>query len=455
MVVEKRIAKMAYWFNTQAGVVALKTFIYRALRIISCLSLKVFFKSIETEGQLPSGKYCIVVANHPNAMVDSILIPTLLPWQVAITAKSTFTRRPTYRILMKLAGVVPIFRSIDFPNSLAVRRNTAMIEECVERLSRGEATLIYPEGESHSELRLRPCKRGAALIALKFLKERIPDGQTLDILPVSLFYSHKARFRSSAHVVFGELIRLGREDQHLTPKGLTERIEQRLRDGEMELSGFHERRSLKVLAELIQAAEPQGRAPALSTKFRDMWSLHRRLPLGSEERMQLFRRALRLRSHIRRAKLREEDIVYIVNRSKRTDALWMMALLPFTIVTVLFFSAPMVVTAILASRLTRDYEDWAANQLVPGTILISAYLCLVMILAFTLIPFTYILAVFFLVLFSTFITLSASRFSLGKLSRLLRFFLAARRRKVALLRAECLKLTRDALEVLSRSRPVG
>ncbi|HEY8377080.1 MAG TPA: 1-acyl-sn-glycerol-3-phosphate acyltransferase, partial [Nannocystis sp.] len=69
-----------------------------------------------------------------------------------------------------------------------------------ELLLRGQAVAIFPEGTSHSDPALKPLKTGAARIALGTGLE------DLVIVPVGLFYSAKARFRSDALVYFGDPI---------------------------------------------------------------------------------------------------------------------------------------------------------------------------------------------------------------------------------------------------------
>src|SRR5947208_2547107 len=69
---------------------------------------------------------------------------------------------------------VPIYRRQDAgepgPASLRTTRNDDSFARCFELLAAGEALLIFPEGQSHSDPSLRQLKTGAARLALGALQ---------------------------------------------------------------------------------------------------------------------------------------------------------------------------------------------------------------------------------------------------------------------------------------------
>jgi 1-acyl-sn-glycerol-3-phosphate acyltransferase len=163
---------------------------YRVLRAFGRLALRWFYRDVEVVGaDTLSGRGPILLAsNHPNALVDALVIGCTLRRPVTLTAKSTLLEHPITRVLFRLAGVVPLRRASD--HAAAVRaardgapaggavpvpdpaRNASAFEAVLDVLGRGGMVLLFPEGKSHSEPALAPLKTGLARIALMARDER-------------------------------------------------------------------------------------------------------------------------------------------------------------------------------------------------------------------------------------------------------------------------------------------
>ena len=136
------------------------------------------------------------VLNHPNALVDPVLLIELAPRPVVFLAKEPLFRMPVIGWFVRRLGAIPVHRRSD-PGA-DVTRNREMFARVRAELDAGGAVALFPEGTSHSDLRLRPFKTGAARIALG-----AAVNGALDVVPAALFYTSKATFRS------GVLLRLG------------------------------------------------------------------------------------------------------------------------------------------------------------------------------------------------------------------------------------------------------
>lgn len=213
------------------------SFVRRFIHAIVSLSLRLFFRRIETynESSVPYKGALIFVANHPNGLVDPSLVFVALPRKISFLAKSTLFRIPGFSYLLKVVEALPVYRRID---SADVSKNQRTFEACHDLLQEGGAIAIFPEGVSHNSPKLLPLKTGAARIALGALSGMVGDADfDLHIVPVGLYYTNKTTFRSDALLNFGEPFRVSKpsldvdgnpERQEVT--NLSDRIEKSLRE---------------------------------------------------------------------------------------------------------------------------------------------------------------------------------------------------------------------------------
>ena len=162
--------------------------------------IRVFFRRVELEGgeNLPASGPVVLVANHINGLVDGLLLMATLSRYPRFLGKSTLFRIPPLWPLLKLAGVIPVFRTID---GVSGDHNVSAFATCHDLLRRGGVVAVFPEGISHDEPTLQPLRTGAARIAL----EAAVDGEIYGVqsIAVGLVYDAKARFRSRALVRVG------------------------------------------------------------------------------------------------------------------------------------------------------------------------------------------------------------------------------------------------------------
>lgn len=161
------------------------------------------FYELDVSGQqIPDGPV-LVVANHPNALLDPLIIFRVAGRVARPLAKEPLFRHPFIGPLLKGLGGLPVYRRQDNPDLM--HQNESTFDAAVGALHAGDAVQIYPEGQSHSEARITPLKTGAARIAFRAADKadwQIP----LKITPVGLTYARKTFFRGRAVAVVGESI---------------------------------------------------------------------------------------------------------------------------------------------------------------------------------------------------------------------------------------------------------
>lgn len=160
------------------------------------VALRVFFRRVEVVGeeQVPRSGPLMFVMNHPNALVDPGILLCLAPRPVAFLAKAPLFRSPVMGFIVKAFDSIPVYRKQD-EGGVVDNRQTFHVAR--ERLLKGQAVAIFPEGVSHNDPKLKPLKTGAARIALG---AQLPD---LTIVPAGIYYGEKAKFRSDALLLYG------------------------------------------------------------------------------------------------------------------------------------------------------------------------------------------------------------------------------------------------------------
>ena len=145
--------------------------LYRFLRAIAVIALRWYYAEIVVQGaeRAPRTGPLLIVANHPNALIDPLLVGTTLSRRVLLTAKATLFENPALSALLHAVGVVPLRRAKDEGGSAQVmaERNAEAFRSVTAALRRGGTVLIFPEGISHDAPAIAPLRSGAARIALQ------------------------------------------------------------------------------------------------------------------------------------------------------------------------------------------------------------------------------------------------------------------------------------------------
>ncbi len=168
-------------------------------------AIKTFFNNISAEhaDTIPQDKPVIFTSNHPNTMMDPIIIGYSCRRNPYYFAKSTLFDHTIIRWFLKRIQLVPVYRREDNPNQM--HRNVETFREADEILNRRKAFLIFPEGVSTGDRTLSEIRTGAARIGFQ---AEVNHHWTLGvkIIPVGLNYSKAIQFRSDVLARYGKPI---------------------------------------------------------------------------------------------------------------------------------------------------------------------------------------------------------------------------------------------------------
>lgn len=170
------------------------------------LVTRVFFREVEVVGRshVPSHGPLIFVGNHPNSLVDPVVILSSVPRRVSFAARDGLFSMPHLMPVLWALGAIPIKRRQDQAEGSTKVDNHEAFGALHAVLKRGGAFGIFPEGVSYTESELQPLKTGAARIALSAVRE----GIDVQLVPVGLSYRQRDHYRGRVLVQFGRSISL-------------------------------------------------------------------------------------------------------------------------------------------------------------------------------------------------------------------------------------------------------
>ena len=224
---------------------------------ISSFAARTFYRLQIVGPDVPANGPVLLLANHPNSLIDPALVAAAAGRPVRFLAKSTLFTDARVGLLVRGSGAIPVFRHSD--DSAAATRNVDMFNAVFDALGSGAAVGIFPEGISHNQPALARLKTGSARIALGASSRY---GAVFPLIPVGLVLRDKGVFRSEALVIRGAPVSWddlgGRsiEDQEAV-RELTDRLENALRAVTVNLEQWEDQ-PLVDCAEAVWSAEVAG-----------------------------------------------------------------------------------------------------------------------------------------------------------------------------------------------------
>jgi len=103
-----------------------------------------------------------------------------------------------------------LFSSGNIPVERKSKDRNVLFKGTFEALAKGHAVALFPEGTSYTEPRIMQVKDGAAWAALEYAswrkdKSGIATDQDVTIVPASIVYTNKSKYRSAVCIKFLDL----------------------------------------------------------------------------------------------------------------------------------------------------------------------------------------------------------------------------------------------------------
>ena len=175
---------------------------YAGVRGVVRFWLWFFFKAVDVRHpeRVPVSGPVLLCINHPNNLIDSLVVGAALDRKVHYLATASLFRNPVVARFLLACGAIPVYRKQDRTSAGPADPNASTFAACAAAFAKGRVIAIYPEGTTHAESRVQRIKTGAARIALGWESERPRD---LTVVPVGLTFEARKSFRARVLVSFG------------------------------------------------------------------------------------------------------------------------------------------------------------------------------------------------------------------------------------------------------------
>lgn len=209
--------------------------LYGILKLLFRITFRVFFRNVHKHrpGLIPGDGPLIICANHPGAFLDPVVIATIVNRKIFFLAKGSVFKGKFAKWFLPKLNIIPVFRAQDDPTQM--HKNEETFSKCYDHLAKGGTILIFPEGISITERKLRPVKTGAARIALG-AEAKYGTRLGVHISCIGLNYENPHAFRKDVYISYSEPIVVSDYAEKYKAEGfaaaeeMTEEIRKRLEE---------------------------------------------------------------------------------------------------------------------------------------------------------------------------------------------------------------------------------
>ena len=347
------------------------------LRKVAHALIKRYYPKIQITGaeHIPRSGPVLFCANHPNSLIDPVLIGITARRPVSFMAKAPLFKTPLLGSVMKALGMVPAYRGQD--DARQVKKNAQSLGRVTDGLRAGRAMGIFPEGMSTDVRQLAMVRSGAARIVLPAFAEGV---QELVIVPLGINYESKQRLGSKVWMNVGRPISIQQfvaayeeeqegtvdvaEDKVLRRK-LTAELELRLKEVVVHLDNSDWDPLLTDLESIVQRSghRPSVSIPALMRRKRIADAINYFYHEDAETAQEMIGQVQAYHEKIRHAGLVIDDP--ILNRSRPGALLtlfWRLVVLVAWFLPAAFGLVMNLVPFVVTRTIARKYEDGARTM---------------------------------------------------------------------------------------------
>ncbi|KAA3643680.1 MAG: hypothetical protein DWP98_13010 [Bacteroidetes bacterium] len=181
--------------------------IYRILQFIMKQSLLVYYKDIKVEGKidLDKNESYIIAATHPNSFLDAIILATILKQPLYFLARSDVFKKSWADFILRKLNLIPIYRLQEGLENLT--KNDKTFSECYAILENQGSILIFAEGISLIDKKVRPLKKGLTRIGFGAEQKNQFKLKT-HVVPIGINYQKAAQFGNNILISIQDKIAL-------------------------------------------------------------------------------------------------------------------------------------------------------------------------------------------------------------------------------------------------------
>lgn len=348
------------------------------------LGVRIYYRERALGASAPRTGPLLFVANHPNGLVDPILLGLRCDQPLRFLGKAPLFEMPVLGRLLAGLQVIPLYRAVDGADT---SRNEPAFSAVYDALSRGDRVCLFPEGISHSRPTLAPLKTGAARMALG-AEARAGYILGVRVVPIGLVYRDKRRFRSEVATWVGAPIEarafavLHAKDERAAVQALTEAIADGLSAVTIDLERWEDLPLLELAERVFRGAhgDPVMRTANFARRLRELREREPARLANVARRLAAFRGRLDALGVAADALDRRYAPALVVAFAARHAAL-LFVLAPAAGLGWLLWAIPYQLTARLSRARRPSAEIFATTALLIGLLVFPLWLGALLLLA--------------------------------------------------------------------------
>jgi len=182
----------------------LKKLWYNFFKIYVQTGLFFYTKKIKIVGKknIPKKGAVLFAVNHPNGLIDSLLVTTNSPRVTHYLVRAAIFKKPIVKKFLATLNLMPIYRIRDGVKELS--KNTEVFNDCYDILNKQRALMIFPEGSHDKRRTIRTISKGFTRILFGAL-EKYPDLK-ITVIPVGVTYQKAGQYPCKVAIHYGKPI---------------------------------------------------------------------------------------------------------------------------------------------------------------------------------------------------------------------------------------------------------
>ncbi|APG64015.1 acyltransferase [Tenacibaculum todarodis] len=182
----------------------MKNIFYFFVKTVISVGLFFYTKRIIVKGEknIPKKGAILFMANHPNALIDPLIIATSTKRKTHFLVRAAVFKKTIIAKIFGLLGMMPIYRIRDGLKEIS--KNDAIFEQCVSLFKSKKAILIFPEGSHNIKRTIRPLSKGFTRILFRALDKH--KDLEIHIVPIGLTYQNESILPTKVAVNIGKPI---------------------------------------------------------------------------------------------------------------------------------------------------------------------------------------------------------------------------------------------------------
>jgi len=328
-------------------------------------SLAAHYLQIKSDLQkVPKQGPLLIAANHPNSFLDAIILACLLDRPLYFLARSDVFQKRWSDYILRSLNLIPIYRKQEGSDKLG--KNQQTFDESSKILAKGGAILVFVEGISVMDMKLRPLKKGLGRIIVRHLQAN-PSAK-LKVASIGINYDRPKEFRSKILVASGDNIQLDKawierySHPHKAIVALNQEIFQELQAHTIEVEG-NEEIEFQTLTEM----DSSFKVNSLSRKILIAKTIKR-----MQEKHPIQASRLKIDSRQAHGILKQYKLNFRKLKSHKgfdypRFLIWLL-LIPLAIGSLLINFIPILLSKLISKQTVKEVEFYASVRIVLNTI---------------------------------------------------------------------------------------